>query len=130
MHTRYIAVWVPVFGLLALLAPACVATMDSAEPEEDERAAEARQKDDAPIDVTARFMCKGLDVVECMIKCAQKGTACTPRQKHPKNAAAGNGDLFACRTSPPRSCEYRYANGDRCFFFKNPDYTWCLHTGG
>jgi hypothetical protein len=129
MLTRYFITWGFVLGLMVLFAPACVARVDSAEPEE-ETTAEASQKDDAPIDVTARFTCERLDVVECMIRCADQGTACRPRRKHPKKAAAGDGDLYACRTSPPRSCDYRYANGDRCFFYKSPDYNWCVYSGG
>jgi len=127
MHTRHFVAWGFLLGLVALLVPACAVTVDNAESEAEEATAQVWQKIEAPIDVTARFMCKGLDAVECMIRCADQGTACKPRQKHPKKAGAGDGDLYACRTSPPRSCDYRYANGDRCFFFKNPDYNWCVY---
>lgn len=131
MHTRYIAVWVPVFSLLAVLAPACAATVDSTEPEEEERSAETHQSaDEAPIDITKRFMCKRLDVVDCMIRCAIEGTACTPRRKHPKNDSIGSGDLYACRTDSPKSCDYRYANGDRCYFYQKPDFFLCRHNHG
>ncbi len=129
MHARYIAAWVPVLGLLALLAPACVVTVDSAAPEEVLAETQQSAVED-PIDVTARFMCTGLDVVECMIKCADAGTPCRPRREHPKNDAAGKGDLYACRTSYPRSCDYQYSNGDRCYFFQKPDYFLCRHNHG
>ena len=119
MLARYILAWGVVFGLVALLVPACAASIDSAAPEEA-RTAEAQQKDEAPIDVTKRFMCKGLDIVECMIRCADQGTACKPRRKHPYKAAAGYGDLYACRTEAPRSCDYRYANGGRCSSTRSP----------
>ena len=128
MHARYIGAWGFVVGLVALLAPACTAAMDSTAPE-NARTAEV-QEADAPIDLTKRFVCKGLDIVDCMMRCGQEGTACTPRRKHPHNAAAGDGDLYACRTSWPKSCDYRFANGDRCFFFQKPEMIRCLHTGG
>jgi hypothetical protein len=35
MHARYFVAWGFVFGLVALLASACVATVDSTAPEED-----------------------------------------------------------------------------------------------
>jgi hypothetical protein len=65
-----------------------------------------------------------------MIKCAEEGTACRPRREHPHNPSAGKGDLYACRTSSQRSCDYRYANGDRCFFFTSPNMVRYLHHGG
>lgn len=131
MHTHAIAVSVPVFGLLALLVPACAATVGRPELEEEEPTAETHQgANEAPIDITKRFMCTRLDVVDCMIRCAIEGTACTPRHKHPYNPSSGSGDLYACRTDDPRSCDYRYSNGDRCYFYKNPDRILCRHNHG
>jgi hypothetical protein len=130
MHARHFIAWGFVLGLLELILPACAVSVDSAARDEDEATADAQQEDEAPIDVTARFLCKGLDVVECMIRCADQGTPCRARRKHPKNTAAGGGDLYACRTSAPRSCDYQYANGDRCYFYQKPDFFLCRHNHG
>jgi hypothetical protein len=98
---------------------------------EEERTSEAHQStDEAPIDITKRFMCTGLNVVDCMMRCAIEGTPCTPRRAHPHNPSIGSGDLYACRTDDPRSCDYRYSNGDRCYFYKNPDRALCRHNHG
>jgi hypothetical protein len=128
MHARHFIAWGFVLGLVAFLVPACAATVDSAASEE--ATSEAQQEDEAPIDLTKRIICTGRDVVECMIMCAQEGTPCTAQRKHPKNAALGKGDLYACRTAYPRSCDYRYTNGDRCYFYQKPDFFLCRHNHG
>lgn len=130
MHARHFIAWGFVFGLVPLLVSACAATVDGAEPEQEISAETQQSIVEDPIDVTARFMCKGLDVVECMIECGKAGTPCTPQIKHPKDASLGRGDLYACRTSYPRSCDYRYSNGDRCYFMQKPDYFLCRHNHG
>ena len=107
MHTRHFVAWGFLLGLGALFIPACAVAVDNAESEAEEVTMQVQKKDEAPIDVTARFMCKGLNVVECMIRCADQGTACKPTQKHPKKPGAGYGDLYACRTSAPRSSSRR-----------------------
>jgi len=125
MHARHLVTAALLLGLVSILASACIVA-----PQEDIAADAEALADSDPVDVTARFMCKGLGVVECMIQCAQQGTPCRPRREHPHNASAGKGDLYACRTSAPRSCDYLYSNGDRCFFFTDPTMVRCLHRGG
>lgn len=125
MHARHLVTAALLLGMLTIVAPACVVA-----PEEDIADDTEALADSDPIDVTARFMCKGLNVVECMIRCADQGTACRPQRQHPHNASAGKGDLYACRTSAPRSCDYLYSNGDRCFFFTSPPMVRCLQRGG
>lgn len=113
MHARRFVAWGFVLGLIALLVPACAVTVDSADTEQEVTAETQQSAVEDPIDVSARLICERLDVVECMIECGKAGTPCRARREHPKNDAAGEGDLYACRTSYPRSCDYRYSNGDR-----------------
>ncbi len=127
MHARHVVAGGFTLGTLALLVPAC-ATLEETIPGEDEIASATDAIDEPPIDVTARIVCKGLGAVACMIKCSYAGTACFKQRIHPHNPAVGNGNLFACRTSTPRSCDYRYPNGDLCYFFKTPAYEWCRHS--
>ena len=128
MHAHHFVASGFALGMLALLVPACAASVDTVPEESEKIASTADAVNEPPIDVTARIVCKGLNVVQCMIRCSDAGTACFKQRIHPHNPAVGNGDLFACRTSTPRSCDYRYPNGDLCYFFKSPAYEWCRHT--
>jgi hypothetical protein len=76
--------------------------------------------------------CKGLDVVDCMMKCAEAGAACTPRRKHPNKPEAGPGDLYRCKNGyPTHTCSYLYSNGDECIFFAPFGMIpWCVYVGG
>jgi hypothetical protein len=77
--------------------------------------------------------CKGLNAVDCMIKCAQSGVACTGKEKHPYMPNVGYGDLYMCKTGWPTStCSYYYSNGDECVFFKTPvgRFPLCVYVGG
>jgi hypothetical protein len=77
--------------------------------------------------------CRGLDVVECMIKCAQEGAPCTPRERHPYKAEGGWGDLYMCKNGvPSQVCSYYYSSGDECAFFKafGRKVPICVYVGG
>lgn len=127
MHGHHVLVGSLALGALAVLGPACSATTDDpVSPEDVTEDAEAIDYPD-PIDVTARIVCKrpGID---CMMVCANAGTSCAGRRPHPKSPGVGSGDLYACRTSAPLSCDYRYANGDRCYFYQAPSFVLCRHT--
>ena len=119
MHTRHIAVWVPIFGLLALLAPACAATADSAEPEEDIDSATEAQGAFKLID------CKGVNHFGCMARCAKAGVTCGPAASHPHKPNVGLGYLFTCETEGRRACGFRYPNGDVCFYPKDESAPLC-----
>jgi hypothetical protein len=77
--------------------------------------------------------CKGLglDVVECMIRCAEAGIPCTPRLAHPRKVDAGEGDLFRCgQLGSRKSCTYSYSNGDACAVISGLPWIPCIYTGG
>ncbi len=63
MHARHLVTAALLLGMLTIVAPACVVA-----PEEDIADDAEALADSDPIDVTARFVCKGLDVVECRFK--------------------------------------------------------------
>lgn len=52
--------------------------------------------------------------------------ACFTRVEHPNKPDVGIGDLYACRTTTPRSCDYKLANGETCVFFKHPNTVLCV----
>ncbi len=118
MHVRYLVALTIAAIPLSLLVPACVVPADDVESVE-----QVAEVDDAS---SSRFDCRGLNPVDCMMRCAQMGTACRAARPHPTNGAVGSGDLFACRTALLKSCDYRYSNGDRCSFFKPFDQALCL----
>lgn len=76
--------------------------------------------------------CKGMNNVDCMMKCAMIGVSCVPIQRHPRKANVPPGELFACKNGTPTSvCSYRYTNGDVCVEFKPFGMLpWCIYEGG
>jgi hypothetical protein len=121
MHARYAAV-VLALGSLAVLAPACL----SALPEiAEEDAAMEDELRDGPVEPTKRIICSG-GPDDCVKQCHYSGVACLTRVEHPYKPDVGIGGLYACRTTVPRACEYRYSNGATCIFFKRPNTVLCL----
>ena len=76
--------------------------------------------------------CRGMNPVDCMMKCGQAGAACTPIRKHPNKPEAGIGELYMCKNGGLTStCSYHYANGDECVWFR--PFGWfpiCVYVGG
>lgn len=87
------------------------------------------REDPEPLDTVIN--CKGLNNVDCMMRCGQAGVACSPVLKHPYKEAGGKGDLYMCKTGfPTKTCSYYYTNGDECVVF--PPLTrpaLCLYIG-
>ena len=118
MHARHFIACGFVFGLVALLASACVATVDSTAPEEDIGTdAEAQ-------DAFKFVVCKG-NHFACMAECARAGVTCGPAASHPQKPNVGLGYLFGCVTTGRRACAFRYPNGDKCFYPKDEGPAFC-----
>jgi hypothetical protein len=124
MHARYAAAAALLLGSLAVLTPACSATLG--EPEED-----SADEQDA-IAIMKAIPCKGLTPEKCSEKCAEEGDGlyCISRRFHPTNKAIGKGDLYKCSTTPFETCAYRFSNGEVCYFFSGLRKPFCLIIGG
>ena len=136
MRTNHAVATLVVSLFCALVAASCVHGPEPSEESDgddvanegnvDERVGEASEA------LTA-INCKlrGLDVVECMIQCAQAGYPCTPQLRHPKKVDGGVGDLMGCGDLLSRkTCIYDYANGDRCYVLENYPWIPCSYPGG
>ena len=121
MHARYAAV-VLAFGSLAVLAPACVGV--ASEVAEEEAAEDAALRD-GPVEPMKRIVCRG-GPDECVKQCHYAGVACFTRVEHPYRPEVGIGGLYACRTTAPKSCDYKFPNGETCVFFKHPNKVFCI----
>ena len=87
--------------------------MNKHDPLDEENAVAAPPKDlrDGPIEETKRIICSG-GPEGCVKQCHYSGVACFPRVEHPYKPEVGTGDLFACRTTGHKSCEFKPpANG-------------------
>ena len=74
--------------------------------------------------------CKGLDVVDCMIRCGEAGIPCRPQLRHPYKSEAGNGDLYRCAEwGGKNSCSYHYENGDSCAVVSGERWIPCIYVG-
>lgn len=120
MHARYAAV-VLAFGSLAVLVPACVSAVPELAEEDGATKDELR---DGPVEPTKRIICGG-GPDECVKQCHYAGVACFTRVEHPYRREVGIGGLHACRTTVPKSCEYKFPNGETCRFFKRPNTILC-----
>ncbi len=80
---------------------------------------------DGPIEPAKRIICSG-GAEACVKQCHYASIACFTRVEHPSKPDVGIGDLYACRTATPRSCDYRFANGETCVFFKHPNTVLCV----
>lgn len=103
MHVRRVLVGSLPPGALAILVPACVGTVDGLDPSAEENAVSQEGLRDGPIEPAKRIICSG-----GADQCHYAGVACFTRVEHPNKPDVGIGDLHACRTTTPRSCDYRF----------------------
>jgi hypothetical protein len=139
MRTNHVAAAIVASLLCALSAASCVQRPPGMCEETDEASRSVTNVSnvdervaEAPEALTA-INCKlrGLDVVECMIQCAQAGFPCTPKLRHPRKVDAGYGDLIGCGEALSRkTCVYEYTNGDRCYVADGLPWIPCSYPGG
>lgn len=125
MHFRHVLVGSLALGALATLVTACVGTVEGHDPSAEEDAVSQDGLRDGPIEPAKRIICSG-DADACVRQCHYAGVACLTRVEHPSKPDVGIGDLYACRTTTPRSCDYKFANGETCAFFKHPNTVLCV----
>ena len=89
--------------------------------------------EECPTPADAWLNCRGLNALDCMVKCAEAGVSCAARRPHPYKPEAGLGDLYMCKNGAPTNvCSYYYSNGDECVFFAafGKRFPWCVYIGG
>ncbi|MFS8065981.1 MAG: hypothetical protein ACMG6S_06385 [Byssovorax sp.] len=112
------------FGSLAVLVPACAGVAPEV-MEEDDAAQEELRDGPREVEPSKRIVCGGGGPEACMKQCHYAGTACFTRVEHPHRPEVGIGDLYACRVTMPKSCDYRFPSGETCTFFKHPNRVFC-----
>lgn len=122
MHARH-GLWILVLLTCALLGPGCAGLAESSATDEEDATSEDGLRD-GPVESTKRIVCRG-STDDCVKQCHYAGVACFTRIEHPYKPEVGTGDLFACRTTDNKSCEYKYPNGEVCRFFKHPHTVLC-----